>query len=340
MRKMDARQMIPGLSKPVSRLALGTAFYDIDTKEHWFDILDAFIDFGGTIIDSGRVYEDSEEVLGLWLESRSNRDRIILITKCGLTPESVLLADGFPQRIGQELTTSLEYLKTDHIDLYMLHRDNREMPVSQIMDVLNREIANGRVHALGASNWEYDRVTEANAYARDHGLTGFAAVSNHLTLALPTGEFWPGVLSVNKAGERWHEETGVPLISWSAQARGFLSGRYCPEMRNDPSRTDRVLEFYGTDENFERLRRAKELGEKKGGYSAIEVALAWLLHKPFPLVPIVGPQTKGEMASCVKATSLALTDAELKWLNLDAELSGESKSRTSGGSSSKSAWSE
>ena len=78
-----------------------------------------------------------------------------------------------------------------------------------------------------------------------------------------------------------------------------------------------MLKVYGTKENFQRLARSKELGEKKGGYTAVEVALAWLLHKPFPIVPIVGPRTPAELASCVKATSLSLTESEIKWLNLD-----------------------
>ena len=72
-----------------------------------------------------------------------------------------------------------------------------------------------------------------------------------------------------------------------------------------------MLKLNGTDENFARLERARKLGEQKGGYSAVEVALAWLLHKPFPLVPIVGPHNPVELASCVKATSLSLSEEEI-----------------------------
>jgi aryl-alcohol dehydrogenase-like predicted oxidoreductase len=109
-------------------------------------------------------------------------------------------------------------------------------------------------------------------------------------------------------------------MAWSAQARGFFSGRFSPSMRDDidginDSYTRRVLEVYGTDENFEKLRRAKELGDRKGGYSATEIALAWLLHKPFPIVPIVGPLTREELSSCIHALSLELTDSELSWLD-------------------------
>ena len=79
-----------------------------------------------------------------------------------------------------------------------------------------------------------------------------------------------------------------------------------------------MIEIYCTDDNLERLRRAEELGEKKGGYSAVQISLAWLMHKSFPLVPVVGPHTREELASCVQATSLQLSDRELRWLNLEA----------------------
>ncbi len=96
-------------------------------------------------------------------------------------------------------------------------------------------------------------------------------------------------------------------------------------MRDDPALasperenfTSRMIKVYCTDENFERLARAKKLGETKGGYTAVEVALAWLLHKPFSIVPIVGAHNQEELTSCIKATSLQLTESEIKWLNLE-----------------------
>jgi aryl-alcohol dehydrogenase-like predicted oxidoreductase len=206
----------------------------------------------------------------------------------------------------------------------MLHRDNQQMPVAEVLEPLNDEVAGGRISALGASNWEYRRVTEANEYAYKHNMKGFAVVSNNISLAVPTASFYKGLVSTDKMGERWHEETGIPLVPWSSQARGFFTGRYSRQMRDDLAAatsdmdgfTRRMIEVYCTDENLERLTRAKELGEKKGGYTAVEVALAWLLHKPFPIVPIVGPHTREELASCVKAISLPLTEWETKWLNL------------------------
>ncbi len=319
MMELSAKYLVPDVNKPVSQFALGTAFYNISGKEELFSILDGYIEFGGTIIDSARGYGSSEEVLGAWMAERPVRDQIVLITKCGLTGEGVLPAKNYPELVSEELDTSLRTLGTDYIDIYMLHRDNLQMTVAEILEPLNDQIAAGRIRVLGASNWEYRRVTEANEYAEKHGMKGFGIVSNNISLAAPAAAFYPGLVSVDKMGERWHEETGIPLIPWSSQARGFFTGKYSPEMLDAPADgfINAMLRVYGSDENFERLSRAKELGEKKGGYTAVEVALAWLLHKPFPIVPIVGPRTSAELASCVKATSLSLTESETKWLNLE-----------------------
>ena len=93
-------------------------------------------------------------------------------------------------------------------------------------------------------------------------------------------------------------------------------------MRNDPSIahpeqptfTSRMLKVYGTDDNFARMKRAETLGKQKGGYTAIEITLAWLLHKPFPVIPVVGPRTTDELASCWRAAGLVLAEDEIRWV--------------------------
>ena len=319
-----SRVVIEGVEKRISPLALGTAFFSLEAKDSCFAILDAFLEEGGTLIDTGRHYGQSEDVLGLWMESRGVRDQIVLLSKGGHGAGHGLPPDLFAPTIERELATSLERLRTDHIDLYALHRDSLEVPVAEIVDCLNAVAAPGRLRTLGASNWEYGRIDQSNAYARDHGLQGFSVVSNNLTLAVPTAPFYPGLVSVDEAGEAWHQRTRIPLVVWSSQARGFFAGRIAPEMRTAAPGAHnrlatRMIEVYGTDDNFERLRRATDLGAAKGRYSATQVALAWLLHRPFPLVPIVGPRNEQEVRSCFQAVSIQLTRREIEWLNLENE---------------------
>jgi len=322
MNDLSGGQLIPGIEKSVSRLALGTAFFTVREQWAWFELLDAFLEQGGTLIDSARVYGDSEEVIGQWMASRGvPRERLVLITK-GAHGTGVIPEAEYPQVVGEELDTSLRLLGTEYVDLYFLHRDNLEMPVAEILEPLNEEIARGRVRAIGASNWEYRRLREAAEYAQKRDLTGFAAVSNNLSLPRPAAAFYPGLVWVEEEGERWHTETGVPLIPWSSQARGFLTGQWSRRSRDEAAAAGlaektfdgRMLKVYGTDENYERLERAGALGAEKGGYSAMEVGLAWLLHKPFPMAPVIGARNREELGSCVRAADLALTAEEVGWL--------------------------
>jgi aryl-alcohol dehydrogenase-like predicted oxidoreductase len=114
--KMKSKTLIADIGKPVSQLALGTAFYDVKSCEKCFDIIDEYIRLGGTIIDSARGYGTSEDVLGLWLDNRSTREQIVIITKCGLTNDGILPSDDYPELVHRELMTSLQTLRTDYID--------------------------------------------------------------------------------------------------------------------------------------------------------------------------------------------------------------------------------
>lgn len=320
---LNCGPVIREIDKRSSAFVLGTAFYTLAQKDDWFAIMDDFRAHGGVTLDSGRIYGggESENVIGEWLKSMNTREEMIVITKCGHGKDGALPENGMESVFADELAKSLECLKTDYIDLYMLHRDDPAIPVKRIMDCLNGYVISGRVRALGASNWTYPRIDEANNYARARGLAGFSVVSNNLSLAVPTGPFYPGLITTDKDGEQWHLCTGIPLIPWSSQARGFFTGAYSAELRRQGNGIEngfakRMSEIYCTNDNFERLKRATELGQKKGGYSAVEVALSWVLHKSFSIAPIVGPHSREELRSCIKALSLQLTEDECRWLNL------------------------
>ena len=312
---------LPGIERPLSTLALGTHFYRLAECAHWHGLLDHYLEQSGTVIDTGRGYGDSEAVIGRWLAERGVRERLVLVTKGGQGVRGAGVTEGdFAVAIEAELTTSLEMLGTDQVDLYLLHRDSRAFAVGTIIDALNAELRRGRVRAIGASNWEYERIEQANAYARKHGLHGFSMISNNLALARPALPFHPGMVAVEADGWRWHRHTRVPLLVYSAQARGFFSGRYGPHQRGAAAGTlddydRRMIEVYGSDANFARLQRAEQLGREKGGYSATQIALAWLLHQPLPLLPIVGPRNRDELTSCLEAATLPLAPDETRRLD-------------------------
>ncbi|MFD0712347.1 aldo/keto reductase [Paenibacillus sp. GCM10027626] len=307
---MDTIQL-PGLKQGVSRLIIGSDYFSPNVYELVCTNLDTFTAIGGNTVDTGYIYSggDSEKAIGMWMEDRKNRSEFNVWTK-GAHPNQ----DGsrmYKAAIEEELKISLERLRTDYIDLYALHRDDERVPVGQILEWLNEHVEAGRILAFGASNWSSARLEEANRYAAEHGLRGFAFSSPNLSLAKAKEPYWADCVSVDDEILAWHERSKLPIFSWSAQARGFFTGRFTPE---DHSDADLVRVFYN-DANWERYYRAEKLGKEKG-FSTIQIALAYVLNQSFPTAAIVGARNEAEMRSCQEAATIELTQEEIRWLDL------------------------
>ena len=307
---------IPGIDREISQLVLGCMLLSPDEMEHSYSMLDEFFAAGGNALDTAHSYGggDSERLLGMWMKNRKNRSKVFLVDKGGHPHAAVPRPRLSPEELAHDIHESLLRLQTDYIDLFLLHRDDPTIPAGTIIEHLNQEIRAGNLRAIGASNWELERLQEANAYAAEHGLHGFVVSSNNIGLAVPMEAMWKGVVSVSEAAWEWHHETQFPLLPWSSQARGFFSGRFDPENRENQD----MVRVYYNDANFERLRRAQTLGEKKG-CTAIQISLAYVLHQPFPTVPLVGPVNQEELASCLEALAIQLSSDEMRWLNLEAD---------------------
>lgn len=302
---------VAGLSKPVSNLMLGTDYFKPDLIDQISVIMDDYVSAGGNSFDTGFVYSGglSEEALGMWVEQRKNRDQVVVLTK-GAHHD----ANGprvTPEAIEHDLMISLERLKMDYVDMYALHRDDPAVPVGPIIEALNKHIEEGRIRAIGGSNWSHQRLQEANEYAEKHGLIGFAFSSPNLSLAKAKEPFWKDCVSADSETCAWHERHQMPLFSWSSQARGFFTGLYTPD---DRSNADLVRVFY-SDDNWERYRRAEQMAHEKG-VSLIQIALAYVLNQPYPTCALIGPRNKSEIDSCNEATSIELTRDEMEWLDL------------------------
>ena len=308
------RLTIPGVAKPISRIVLGTLVFSPHKDMTGEELLDAFFSAGGNAIDTAHAYGggDSERVVGAWMNTHDNREEVFLIDKGAHHTPKVPRPRLNPQEIKCDLDESLDRLHTDYIDLYLLHRDDPQIPVATIIEYLNQEIESGRILAFGASNWTHQRIQKANEYAVQNGLIGFAVSSSNLSLAVPMEAMWPGVLSASDEAQRWHRENDFPLLSWSSQARGFFSGQFTPENRDD----ENMVRVYYNPENFEKLRRAQELGGNKG-FTAIQIALAYVMHQPYPTFPIVGPCTLAELDSSLEALKIKLSNDEMRWLDLE-----------------------
>ena len=314
---------VAGVGKPVSRLVLGCD--NQPTGKHAAVMFDNYFEYGGNTFDTAHVYGDGrmEEFLGAWIKNRGVREEAVVIGKGAHTPANV------PDRVGEQLGISLERLQTDYVDLYFLHRDNEDIPVSEWMDVLNAEQAAGRIKAFGASNWSLARVREANAYAVEHGLASFAAVSNNFSLARMVDPIWSGCVAASSEDWRtWLAAEQMPLFPWSSQARGFFTARFDQvraemdsgvdaDLGDQPSDAEMRRCWFAAD-NFQRRARAVELAAEKK-VAPINIALAYVLSQPFPCFALIGPRTLGETRSSLVALDIDLSDDERAWLNLDSD---------------------
>ncbi|MBI2941041.1 MAG: aldo/keto reductase [Chloroflexi bacterium] len=305
---------IQGVGKPVSRLVLGSMVFSPERMELATSLLDAFVEAGGTAVDTANAYGRgaSERAFGMWLRERGCRDRIVVVDKgAHLTPEGVRRVN--PAAISQDLAESLDRLQVESIDLYLLHRDDPDHPVGPIVECLNEHAAAGRIRAFGGSNWGTRRLGMANVYAAAHGLCPFVASSPNLALAIPSEPMWRECVSVAGDAEAlaWYRDTRFPLLAWSSQASGFFSGRFAPGQVDDPN----VARVYDRPDNWERLRRARELATRHG-CTPTQVALAWVLHQPLNLFALIGPRTLSELADCLGALGVRLSPEEVDWLNL------------------------
>lgn len=302
---------IKGLDRPISSLMMGTDYFTPQIIDKVTEVMDNYLAIGGNVLDTAHIYAggQSEEAIGIWMEENKRRDDIVLLTKCGHPNQDGPTIN--KRAMDGELSKSFERLRTDYIELYALHRDDPNVPVGEILEILNGYVEDGKIGAFGGSNWTTARLAEANAYAEKNGLVGFSFSSPNLSLAKAQSPYWADCISVDDDMLKWYEDMNLPVFSWSAQARGFFTGRFTPE---DRSNKDLVRVFYN-DENWERYRRAEQLAKEKG-VETIQISLAYVLNQSFPTSAIIGPENKTEMVSCREAAEITLTEDEIKWLDL------------------------
>ena len=310
-----AKRALPGLPKPASVLALG--FEDFRSFSSGAIMLDAFFEAGGHLFDTGYVYGAgyTERLLGEWLTSRGVREQSVVIAKGAHSPLC------YPDVIGKQLAQTLERLKTDHVDIYFMHRDNLDVPVGEFVDAMDREAEAGRIRGpFGGSNWTRERMDEAIAYAERTGKRKPGALSNNFSLAEMLEPIWPGcVTSSTDAWKAWLKARQMPNFAWSSQGRGFFTDRAGRDKRDD----EEIVRVWYSDKNFSRRDRAIELANRLGK-SPIHVALAYVLAQPFPSVPLIGPRTLDELEDSLSALEISLSKDDLDWLD-GAATSGDSR---------------
>lgn len=314
---------IEGVDKPISRLVQGTIMLSTAEEEYSFDLLDKVYDAGINTFDCGAIYGggDCERVLGRWIEDRRVRHEIVILTKC--SHHNADRRRVTPFDISADLHDSLARLRTDYVDLYLLHRDDPRKAVGPIVDTLNHYIQDGRIGVVGGSNWSHERIQKANTYAEYNGLHPFGVSSPNFSLADQAEPPWAECISISGAdgaeARAWYQNNQMPLFTWSSIANGFFTGRVrrdnYEQMVEDGQLDGSSATAYCTPDNFERLDRVETLAGDKN-LSIPQIALAYVLNQPLNIFPLVGARSGDEITSNLQSLDTTLTAEEMDWLDL------------------------
>ena len=241
-------------------------------------VVDAALADGITFFDTADIYGrgQSEEFLGQVLEGR--REQVVLATKFGMDMGDGRGPRGSPDYIRQAVEASLRRLRTDMIDVYWYHEPDGETPIAQTLEALDELVRAGTVRAIGGSNFDAKQIEEADAVAREHGLTRFAAVQNEYSLLVRDPE--PDVLPTC-------ERLGLGFVPYFPLASGLLTGKYrrgaAAPAGSRLSARDRIA----TDAQFDLLEALEQFAHERG-VSLTEVAIGALLARPVVSSVIAG----------------------------------------------------
>jgi aryl-alcohol dehydrogenase-like predicted oxidoreductase len=275
------------------RLVFGTV--DLPDTSVAPRLLDRFYAAGGRALDVANVYRDGEsaQAVGRWLRDRHAPDGVVLYAK-GCHPPNCR-----PELVPAEVDEARRLLGVERVDVFVLHRDDASLPVAAFADALLEQVAAETIGAFGVSNWTVSRLRELQRYLDGVGRDGLAVFSNHFSLAEMVAEPWPGCLAVDRQDLLALADTGLLVLAWSSLATGFFAGRETPHWDSPANRA--------------RRERAAELGERLGS-SPAAVALAYVLHQPSHVLPVVRTGSEAHLDEMLAAAELRLGDEELGWL--------------------------
>jgi aryl-alcohol dehydrogenase-like predicted oxidoreductase len=280
-----------------------------------FKVLDALLGAGLNFVDTADVYSvwvpghhggESETVIGNWLKRGSRRQDVVIATKVGMemAPDRKGLSAAHIARSAEE---SLRRLQTDHIDLYFAHQDDATVSLEETLGAYQKLIEQGKVRAIGASNYTAARLVEALTVSRKQGLPRFEVLQPLYNLYARS--------DYESALEPLCVEHQISVVSYFALASGFLSGKYrTPEDAAKSARGKGVVEKYLNERGLRILAALDDVGRRYGA-SPASVALAWQIERPSITAPIASATTVDQLSELIAATKLKLDRAAIEQLN-------------------------
>jgi aryl-alcohol dehydrogenase-like predicted oxidoreductase len=300
----------------VSPLCLGgNVFGWTATEAESFAVLDALASAGLNFIDTADVYSvwvpghrggESETILGNWLKRSARRKDVVIATKVGMkmAPGREGLSAAYIARSAEE---SLRRLQTDYIDLYFSHSDDAGVPMEETLGAYQNLIAQGKVRAIGASNFSAARMAQALEISSKNGLPRYEVLQPHYNLYARS--------DYESALEPLCLEQQIGVMSYFALASGFLSGKYrtVADANKSPRGKGVVDKFL--NERGLRILAALDDVARRHSASVASVALAWQIARPSITAPIASATTVDQLNELAAATRLKLDQAAIDQLN-------------------------
>lgn len=281
-----------------------------------FRILDAFVEAGFNMIDTADIYPwlpdrpgnqggESETILGRWMKVRGNRDCILIATKVGgpFLPNCAGLSRAYILRAVED---SLRRLQTDYIDLYQSHLDDPATPLEETLDAFNKLICEGKVRAIGASNYTAERMIEVRKVSRECGLPAFGTLQPLYNLC-DRAEYEQDL-------EPMIMEQRIGVIPSVSLASGFLTGKYRSETDLNHSCRAASVKRHMNVRGFRILAALDETARAHNSTPA-GVALAWLIARPSITAPIAAATTQEQLQELIAGTRLRLDPVAIEILN-------------------------
>jgi aryl-alcohol dehydrogenase-like predicted oxidoreductase len=293
----------------IAPLALGGNVFGWTADQRTsFSLLDAWVDAGFNFIDTADVYSrwapghqggESETVIGRWLKQGGRRDKIVIATKVGFD-----MGEGkgglSPKWIAQAVEDSLRRLQVDCIDLYQAHKDDEATPLDATLEAFAKLIKQGKVRAIGASNYSAPRLAQALAVSAKLGLPRYETLQPLYNL-VERPAFEADL-------EQVCTDNGLGVINFYALASGFLSGKYRSEADLGKSARGQGVKKYLNPRGLGVLAALDAVAQRVGATPA-QVALAWQIARPSITAPIASATSLEQLQGLVAAASLKL-DAE------------------------------
>ncbi len=302
----------------VSRLCLGMMSYGSKTWREWVlteeeakPFIKRALEAGINFFDTADVYSlgESEKVTGNLLRQFGvRRENVVIATKVNGQMSDDINDKGLSRKhILDSIDNSLRRLQMDYVDLYQIHRWDYETPIEETLEALNDVVRAGKARYIGASSMYAWQFAKALHTSEKHGWTKFVSMQNHYNLAYREEEREMIPLCIDQ---------GIGLIPWSPMARGFFAGNRKRGGGGDTSRAQNdpfANSLYFRDEDFDVADRVTEIARERG-VTGSQIALAWILHKPYVNSPIIGATRMDHLDQAIATLDIQLSDDEMKRL--------------------------